>query len=834
MKKAFLSVLIVVNLLIFGSMQAAWDDVMHLKSITNETPYNVTITNKENNYRVAVAANDSVAVDPHRMFAPWYWQGAEDKNFIFIDFPREVNVAGGSNRLKVSDHGSPLVAGILILDAHNNILKKITLDRGNTYNMVLNYLGEETADGVLIDVDFNLLERSDLQKLVKGVVKGVEDTVEGAAKFISATVQGLAAPIKEHVKRDQVAIQNNPYKNVVARVRQGSVVAPGEIVFRQARWQKIKAAQEKLLGIKLNEDEEPLEISFVFSGGGWRALAISAGTAAGAEKIGLLDAVMYVSGLSGSTWFLSPWLIGDPENDNEPLSAQEYEKTLLPRLVQGLPKDIGLKLGPDEVKAIMDAILVKFAFDQPVNIIDFYGAFIANNLLQHYGDDRQRVYISKQAEKIKTGNWPMPINTAVLGMRDQDALWYEVTPFEIGSRWLGSRGGMYIPTWSFGRRFNNGVSIDFAPEQSMGFFMGIFGSAIAATFKDAYEQVIQEMSIPDVIKNIFLAAARTELGEMRLFWGEAYNFVRGIEGSPLRNEEKIKLVDAGLDFMDPVFDTYRKTVSPDSDRIDDDGAPDVLFIVDAGASAGSSDLYLQAQYAENHNLKYPIKTTDFRQDIEKNWVFKDESLQVSVTQRAMTVFEDEHDMSVPLVIYMPRITDPELAAEYAKLDPENEHELETFDVNECVTKGHCGTFNLEYTHDQAAQLLAVGSHNIQALEAHIKDILRKRIAAKRSQPQEPDTTIPSSAEAVEMQKIIDKLKSGELDISQAEQQTSTILRSIVATPKTVSIKKVKPKKSKRKISEKRKKRLAKAKKTQVDRSKKVKKKRAKKKHKRSY
>jgi len=114
--------------------------------------------------------------------------------------------------------------------------------------------------------------------------------------------------------------------------------------------------------------------------------------------------------------------------------------------------------------------------------------------------------------------------------------WFEFTPFEVGSRWLSA----YIPTWSFGRKFKRGDSRSSAPEQSLGFMMGIFGSAIAASLEEAYGRVTDNLKFPkflegvpgaekifNALKEMFQTLVNeTDLGEVRFAWAQASNYVR--------------------------------------------------------------------------------------------------------------------------------------------------------------------------------------------------------------------------------------------------------------------------------------------------------------------
>lgn len=56
-------------------------------------------------------------------------------------------------------------------------------------------------------------------------------------------------------------------------------------------------------------------------------------------------------------------------------------------------------------------------------------------------------------------------------------LWFETTPYEFGCDELGT----WIPTWSIGRLFENGRSVEKVPETSLVVLSGVFASAFCAT-----------------------------------------------------------------------------------------------------------------------------------------------------------------------------------------------------------------------------------------------------------------------------------------------------------------------------------------------------------------
>ncbi len=560
----------------------------------------------------------------------------------------------------------------------------------------------KTADDI-----FNIEEsgRADGQFITrKGLINQISQALEGVASITEDILNVILFPVKELIKLDQKAIVENQHKKDIATVRLGSPVCDGEMEFRERRFTIVKDAQERFLEMDL-DDEDVLEIAFCTSGGGVRAKAYSLGACVGADKVGLLDTAMCISGLSGSTWFIAPWI-------SSGLPICEYRKRGISEIFAGI--DIS---SSKDIVTMLDAIWVKFAYNQHLNIVDLYGGILANNFLRGLGVKQNMVYLSDQQKTLSDGIFPLPVYTAVLGNRDMPNYWFEFTPFEVGSRWLGA----YVPSWAFGRKFKNGKSKSSAPEMSLGFLMGIWGSAFAASFEEAYEKGIKNMKLPKFLKGvpgaklIFNALKKTlaklayfsDLGELRVAWGQVFNYVYKMKESSFKKSKDIKLVDAGVDFNNPVFATYRKPPYGD--------APDVIFVFDSGGAVGIEELKLLKEYACQYNLKFP-------EIDEENY-----------EQRAITIFEDKDDPSIPVVIYLPRVADPYMFGRYAKdeqLGPFVQ-KLQDFDIEEAIKSGFAGTFNFEYMREEAELIADLAEFNIRAVAYKIKDALKRRLKLKR-------------------------------------------------------------------------------------------------------
>lgn len=518
----------------------------------------------------------------------------------------------------------------------------------------------------------------------------------------------LMDPFQAIIKQNNQIILQNPYRNMGASVRVGGgALGNQELMYRDNRFPIVKKAQETFLDMKL-ENDDVLEIGFSCSGGGWRAMCCTAGSCVGAKKIGFFDTAMYVSALSGSTWFFGPWIYSG-------MDLYDYKK----RLINVAAKGLGFS-DPKEMSTLMDNIWIKFTFDQPINVIDFYGAMLANTLLRGLSKDPHTVYISEQRKVIDNGKFPMPVYTAVLGQEGMYEYSFEFTPYEAGTRWLKS----YVPTWAFGRKFKAGESKENAPEQYMGFMMGIFGSAFAANFKEIYSIVIDGIGLPDFMSNFapaksILEAVKkvlksivydTDAGDIRLTWARVPNYVYKMPDSEYKDYKELKLVDSGVNINNPVFAAYRKPPFG--------SAPDIIFVFDSGSTPGYKEMKVLVDYAKKFNLKFP-QVKEFK-----------------VGKQVIHVFKDDNDLKVPVIVYMPMINGFNLLdkKDYAKVDKYYVDFLKGFDLdkaNSFENGGFATTYNFKYTKKEAETLMAMTEYNIVTVQNEIKKLMKERIELRR-------------------------------------------------------------------------------------------------------
>jgi len=528
--------------------------------------------------------------------------------------------------------------------------------------------------------------------LIKASNKLVDQTINLALKS-HKILSPLDAKIREELRNTLSAIVNNPYKGVVATVRKGNTLSAGEQSYVAKRMPVIHRSIEKMIGEKVAQKDIP-KIGIIASGGGYRAMIGTLGFLLGADDIGLLESLLYVVGLSGSTWCLSTWL-------SSGLSIQSFAIQLMENLDE--VKNITNISSP---KLMADALLVKYAYNQPLTLVDIYGALLANSLLRNYKDKRHQVYMSDQINIIQNGQFPMPIYTAVSADKGQKQYkWYEFSPYEVGASWLlTSYDGAYIPTWSFGRRFKNGLSQDFAPPQSLAFLQGVFGSAFAFTFNKAYEEIagsLQTRTGKILMNNLIKIA-----GKRMITNAQVNNFTYAMPESVKKELKELRMADAGMAFNLP----YPPLSGERSAR-----SMDILIFLDISAGVdGAPELRGVEKYARTHKLKFPV--IDY----------------TDISKKAISIFKDDKDPEVPIVIYMPRIRD-QVLWEKEHNNPavaKYEQQIETFDPERCSAEGFCGTTNFAYTIKQVQKLSYQMAFNMVTSKDMIIDAITFKISQK--------------------------------------------------------------------------------------------------------
>ena len=465
--------------------------------------------------------------------------------------------------------------------------------------------------------------------------------------------------------------KQHPYANVQANVRKGFDLSSDENSAIAERDKQVKNTLEAVLKKSLPRTVTP-RIGLAMSGGGVRAAVCAYGLMAGLQDIGLLDAVTYAVGLSGSTWLLSSFL----ENGT---SIQDFKENFLKAVTT---EHIF------SANALSDSLLQKFINKQPLSIVDVYGVYLATKFFVNVPTDfeRQRVLFSQLKDRVSDGSFMFPLCTAVdMTMSGHSPAWFSFSPYEIGSDELG----LYIPTWSFGRKFNNGVSAAYEnpPEYRLGYFMGIWGSALSGTFKRMYEIGVQPSIENPFVRSLAKNVLKQTMGSVRFAPVDVPNPFYGLEQRNYRDLKYIKFVDAGVAFNLPIVPLMHKQ-----------RAVDIIIVLDSSQNVHKKAGDLQKAEAYMKEKGYPFPRIDY----------------TDITKKAVNLFIDK-DPAVPVVIYIVPVKNsrlPELG------DPEKEF----YTVYQ--------TTNFSYKRKDAERLIDLVRSNIVDNKELIMDAIKQKINQK--------------------------------------------------------------------------------------------------------
>ncbi len=474
---------------------------------------------------------------------------------------------------------------------------------------------------------------------------------------------------------------SHPYDQTEATVRftDEDALCEAENQFTTKRLTHVKHGCEQLLNIDIPHERVP-RIAVCCSGGGYRAMFLSLGFFKGLQDIGLLDCTTYMSGLSGSTWAMAPWVAS-----KQPLN--DFIDSLPNKVCHGLKPIYDLS----SLDSIAKKLVAKALNGQFLSSVDLYGDILANSLLTDFGTDRLRTNLSESHAHIVDGSFPMPIYTAVTPNADPYE-WFEFTPFEVGSSYLKA----YIPTWAYGRKFKYGHSINFAAEQSLGYMMGVYGSAYAVNLEEIVHHTQKSLQafanhFPSAIQNVMhkmvVDLIDSPLDDVRLAPSSLPNYVYKTATRPLNTDKTITLIDAGIDCNLPFAPLLRE-----------ERKVDIILTCDAsGKVEGAPSLRCAQEYMQARGLAFP--PIDFE----------------AADKQVMSVFKDDSNPNCPIVVYFPRI--------------KNEAYSQTFDPDACKASGYCNTLNFTYSQEQLNELMGLAEFGVKqhadALVALVQEVVNR-------------------------------------------------------------------------------------------------------------
>ncbi|XP_076141332.1 cytosolic phospholipase A2 zeta-like [Alosa pseudoharengus] len=535
--------------------------------------------------------------------------------------------------------------------------------------------------------------------------------------------------------------------------------------FLEKRKVVVGRALQKLLELSSppDTDKVPL-VGVVCSGGGTRAMTGTFGSLRALQSLGVLDAVSYITGVSGSTWAMSTlyensdWSKKDMGVVTEPMKIEMIQRY----------KDI---LSTEKIGYYRKEMEQKEKEGHPVSYIDMWGLAIEHLI---YGKKWEST-LSDQKRAVSEGQNPLPIYTAVNMKSSQKGInteagnvlwnsgsvlwncgsvpplclciaeWCEFSPFEVGI----PKYGAFVPTKHFGSEYFLGHQLNNLPENRLPFLIGIWSSACSANLTDVWQLVTgskpnwvasdvttTETDKPTMLGTILIQqtsymAKFTRFLTSRPISSKMYNFLRGL--SLHRDYHK----SGFLVEQETHPDAFPNQLTP---------ADPILKLVDAGLACNMAftpvlrpqrcmDLILSLNYSWDSDQFMVLKKTQKHcTDHRIPFPHIDFSRVENEPMKEVYVFEDENNPKAPIVVHFPMVnlTFREFKAPGVKREGEDELKQGEVDVSTKDSPYLTSLTKLAYQPEDFQKLMDLTCYNVLNNHDILRSALRRALQRERA------------------------------------------------------------------------------------------------------
>ncbi|RXN34243.1 cytosolic phospholipase A2 gamma-like protein [Labeo rohita] len=309
-----------------------------------------------------------------------------------------------------------------------------------------------------------------------------------------------------------------------------------------------------LLKLRISQDytrtNEVPHIALLGSGGGQRAMVGLLGSLVELDKAGLLDCMLYLNGVSGSTWCMASLY-------KEPDWSTKLD-TVKDKIIKRLS-------GPEVSWGDAYAKLKKYHKKDNFSLTDVWAVMVVTEYVKEIDEHK----LTDQWDQLSKD--PFPIYAAIdkqcKQKKDGDP-WFEISPHEAGY----SLTGAFVETSSFCSQFDNGSKKKQQPEMDMLYLQDPKDPPV-----EMYYQVLMDLvdmnlsvlngkdpsdldqSIRKLLNDLFLSICTCMA---KWIWGRNYNFLHKMtdEAVPaaLLESETRDYEDAGLLLNSPYFSVLRE------------------------------------------------------------------------------------------------------------------------------------------------------------------------------------------------------------------------------------------------------------------------------------
>ncbi|WPG99744.1 cytosolic phospholipase a2 beta [Acrodontium crateriforme] len=631
-----------------------------------------------------------------------------------------------------------------------------------------------------LEPEFNKMDINEAGKKkggLHGKMRGFyEKTIKPAfPEFIQdVKILGSIGSLESKVKKDISDPSIFPEVQKIAEVRRGLELSPEEQAFLEKRRIHVRNGFAKYLGInpeEIHPDDVPT-VSYGGSGGGFRAMLGCLGYGDEMHRSGLWDCLTYVSGVSGSCWSLAAYYsIG---NANMQTVIEHCKKRFSPYHPLSGEAIRALLSAPGGARTTLGPLIQKSKSGLQTVAMDLYSVFTTGWIFfqddpsSHPGGHANKEVAGFQKtwyrwstarEYTDTGAEPLPIITAIRHERPwkdwkdsehpfaepdhasgdhadaKDAWfqWFEMTPYEVGCDEIEA----WVPTWGFGRPFEQGKSTMQLPEQSLALLLGLATSAPAGPLTSYISTISRNLPANFLGNSIHAMASK-----VTKFWGKQgteefqqhhplhacnehnfmFHYTPVTPGQPrppgLENSPRIHLIDSGMDNNCPTY----VLLHPHRQA-------DVIINMDASSDVQKDTFQERVdQIGSRRGLKFHkrhvLKPKDDLQDPDRFNGMYAQIYDGVPCPRPPTV-KDSYGRTVsnpPAPIYPGQCT-----MVYMPLLP-NAKAVPDFDPS---TAKFSGSYNLVWTPEQVETLIQVCRANFRDGQATIKEVMHEAWQRKR-------------------------------------------------------------------------------------------------------
>uniref|UniRef100_A0A3B4AZA2 Phospholipase A2 n=1 Tax=Periophthalmus magnuspinnatus TaxID=409849 RepID=A0A3B4AZA2_9GOBI len=370
-------------------------------------------------------------------------------------------------------------------------------------------------------------------------------------------------------------------------------------------------------------------VALVASGGGSRACTGFLGSLKGLKEIGVLDAVTYITALSGSTW-----------------SERIH-------IIHHLTKKANSSFTLEMMHYYYAEMEEKEKQGHLVSYIDMAGLMLEHLLF----GQKNTSTLSDQRKTIKNGQNPFPIYTAVNAKESgplcqcfSSSEWVEFTPFEVGMQ----KYGAFVKTENFDSEFFLGHLIKKLPEIRLSYLLGIWSSAFSASLRDLWKALIGVDPVSSNMEpEVDVIGNTLSLLQLLLLFLNALDYFPSIHC--VRLSEKT---------------SSRKTSSSHPDAFPNELTPSdsVLHLIDSGHAINigcppvlrperHADVIIVLSYSWDPGNIFEVlqKTSKFCEEHQVAFPSVDYAKLQQQPEREAYVFEDPEMPTTPILVHLPLV-----------------------------------------------------------------------------------------------------------------------------------------------------------------------------------